>query len=192
MYSNMTNLLPPERRRLLVRDYRVRLAVVALSFIIVLTCIAAILLLPTYIFLTKKVSTSETRLAGIESTLTSSDEKSLSVRLAALTNNVTALGALGNVPSASAFIRDALAVPHTDISISSIAYVPAMKIQYKKPVGSKPGTLTIVGVAATRDALRNYQLALQNAPFAQSVNLPVSAYAQDIDITFTITITLAP
>jgi hypothetical protein len=39
--------------------------------------------------------------------------------------------------------------------------------------------------------LRSYQLALQGASFARAVDLPVSAYAKDADIAFTVTITLA-
>jgi hypothetical protein len=59
-------------------------------------------------------------------------------------------------------------------------------------MGKAPGTLSVSGIAVTRGALRAYQLALQSAPFAVAANLPVSAYAKDTDIAFTITVTLTP
>jgi len=52
--------------------------------------------------------------------------------------------------------------------------------------------LSVSGTAANREALRTYQLALQGAPFTLTAALPVSAYAKDSDIAFTITITLSP
>ncbi|OGG78047.1 hypothetical protein A3A36_02625 [Candidatus Kaiserbacteria bacterium RIFCSPLOWO2_01_FULL_52_12b] len=167
------------------------MSVVALSFAIVLTLTAAALLSPTYILLIKSISAKETRLASIESTLSSTEEKALSARLSILLNEAAILTALGEMISASSRIRSFLAVPRPGVSISNVAYTPATTIQYKNSVGTIPGTIAVSGTAATRDALRTYQLALQKEPFATSVNLPVSAYAQDANISFTITVTLS-
>jgi hypothetical protein len=69
------------------------------------------------------------------------------------------------------------------VTISSLVYSP-MTVR-------RPAQLVLTGTALTRNALRSYQLALQGTPIARAVDLPVSAYAKDADITFTITITLA-
>jgi len=168
----------------LARDYRLRLAVVIVWILIGLVLIAAVLLVPTYVFLTKSVNAKETRLANIESALSSVDEEGLSARLTALESATAVLVALGHAPFVSAAINTALAVPRPGVVLSNFLYVPA--------AGTNPGTLAISGRAATRDALRNYQLALQSAPFARSAALPVSAYAPDANIAFTVTVTLAP
>ena len=68
--------------------------------------------------------------------------------------------------------------------LSGFSYTPSSS--------SGSGTIALSGISATRDALRGYQLALQGAPFARSAALPVSAYAKDANIDFTITITLSP
>ena len=81
-------------------------------------------------------------------------------------------------------MRAVLAISHPGITLSGFDYVPG--------AGKNPGTLAISGTAATRDTLRNYQTALQSAPFAVTANLPVSAYAKDTGIPFSITVTLAP
>lgn len=184
MYNELTNLLPPERQSTLLRDYFLRLGVVTAVLLGILTLVSAVLLVPTYVFLVKSATAKEAQLATIESALSSANEKELSVRLAALTADAAVLTALSNAPSASAIMRAVLALSRPGITLSGFAYTPTAK--------KVSSTLTVSGTAATRDALRNYQLALQGAPFALSAVLPVSAYAKDTNITFTITVTLAP
>ena len=184
MPDGLTDLLPPERRDRLAREYRYRFGVVAVSLIILLLLAAAALLSPTYLFLIGSAAAKETRLAGIQASLSSSDQVALSVRLEALSSDAVALTELAKAPSASAIVRTVLAVPRAGITISGFTYAPVS--------GTTPATLALSGTAATRDALRSYQLALQSAPFARAVDLPVSAYAKDADIGFTITILLAP
>ncbi|MBI4088592.1 hypothetical protein HY415_00670 [Candidatus Kaiserbacteria bacterium] len=184
MHNELTNLLPLERQGAFLRNYFLRLSVIFALLVSALVFISAVLLLPTYVFLAKSAGTKEAHLTNIESALSSADEKELSARLTALTRDAAALNALADVPSASGIFRTVLAVPRPGITLSGFAYAPA---------GDKaPRVLTFSGVAATRDALRSYQLALQGAPFALSATLPVSAYAKDTDIAFAITVTLAP
>ena len=184
MDKELTNLLPPERQRALYREHILRVCVVSIVLVIVLTIISAILLFPTYVFLAKNYDIKESRLIGIESALSSADGTAFSARLSALSGNTEVLAKLGNTKSASTIIRAVLAVPHPRVALSGFTYAPA--------TGKNSGTLTVSGTATSRDSLRDYQLALQSAPFSASAVLPVSAYAKDSDIAFTITVTLAP
>ncbi|MHB8710323.1 MAG: hypothetical protein ACYC6X_02100 [Minisyncoccota bacterium] len=184
MHNELINLLPLKRQKALRRDYFLRLGVVGAVLLCVLTVISAVLLLPTYVYLAGNVRAKEAQLVNIKSNLSSADETALSTRLVALTNDTTILTALVNTPSATAIIRAALAVPRFGATLSSFTYTPS--------ANGVPGTLAISGVAITRDALRNYQLALQSSLFARSATLPVSAYAQNTHIAFIITVTLAP
>lgn len=184
MDNELINLLPPERQRVIARGYLLRLGVVTAILVIALTLIAGLLLLPSYVLLTQSAFAKATRLSNLEIILSSADEKSLSAHLAILSSDAAALVALGKAPSASAAVRAALAVSRPGVVLSGFVYTPA--------AGETAGTLAISGTAATRDALRTYQLTLESAPFAVIVNLPVSAYAQDTNITFTITVTLTP
>lgn len=184
MHNELTNLLPPERVRSLARNYLLRISVVAVVLVTILALSAGVLLIPTYVLLAASASSKEAQLARIEATFSSADEAALSARLAVLSSNAAKLIALSNVPSLSSIMRAMLAISRPGIALSGFSYAP--------PAGKNPATLAISGSAATRDALRNYQLALQGAPFARSAVLPVSAYAKDADIDFTITVTLAP
>lgn len=180
----LTDLLPPERRHALARDYVLRLCVVALVFATALVIAATILLAPTYVFLAKSFGAKEARLASMESSLSSFDDDALSARLSALKSNTSALIALAHEPSASAIARSVLAIPRPGIALSGF--------DYARTADARPGTFVVSGIATTRDALRTYQLALERAPFARSASMPVSTYAKDSNIAFAITVTLAP
>ncbi|MBI5405651.1 hypothetical protein HY972_01265 [Candidatus Kaiserbacteria bacterium] len=184
MRNELTNLLPSERRDALMRDYYVRLAVVATWFASSLIIVSMALLAPTYVFLAANARSKEAHLANVVSTLSSAGDAALSARIAALSKNAAALSALAQASAASKIVRAALAIPRPGVALSGFAFTP------KSAKG--PGVLSISGTAATRDALRGYQLSLEKASFARSANLPVSAYAKDSDIAFTITVTLSP
>jgi len=182
MHNRFTNLLPPSRRHLLVREYYFRLGVVTIILAASLIGVAALLLMPTYVYLAGSAKEKETRLAHITASLASADEVAISARLTALANDAAALIALSKKPSVSASLRSVLGISRPGIALSGLTYTPEAKSR----------TLLVTGTAATRDALRAYQIALEDMPGAISATLPVSVYAKDTDIGFTITITLAP
>jgi len=184
MSDESINLLPQERQRALVREYRLRLGIVVAIVVTVLTFVAGLLLVPTYVFLTRSATAKEAQLANVEATLSSANEVALATHLAALSSDTTRLVALGSAPSISATIRMVLAVPRPGVTLIGFTYTTATE--------KLRGKLALSGVAASRDALRRYQLALQVAPFAATAELPVSAYAKDADISFTIIVNLSP
>jgi len=184
MHDEVTNLLPPERQRALSRNYFLRLTVVMVLIASTLSLVSMALLIPTYVFLTGSANTKKAHLASIDSTLSSSEEVSFSGRLTVLGRNVAVLSTLAHTPSPSSIIRKTLTISHSGIALTGFVYTPAE--------GARPGTLDVSGSAETRTALRNYQLALQGALFVRSAELPVSAYAEDSNIAFTIRVTLAP
>jgi hypothetical protein len=183
MRNNFTNLVPPERRHALRRDHYLRLSVTAGIFITLLVIAAILLLIPTYVLLTESIAAKQEHITIIESSPSSNTEKTLTARLQALNSSSQTLAALEKIPSASGIIRQVLGVSRPNITLYTFAYTP--------PGSKTPGTLVLSGKARSREALRNYQLALQSASFVKSADLPVSAYAQDSDISFTITVTLA-
>lgn len=181
MSNELTNLLPTDRQKAVARNYLIRLATVAVILMAILVGVAAALLLPLYVYLTKAAATKEGRLAAIESTLAKADDANLSARLKALGSDANTLSALASASSTAETVSEVLTIPHAGISITTITYVP---------LGSTPRKITLVGVASTRDALHAYELALEQSHLFTSVNLPVSAFAQDVKIGFTLTLML--
>lgn len=187
MTDNLTNLLPPEHQRTFLRIYFMRLCTVFISFVITLTLIAIVLLLPTYVLLSSSLRGEEARLASFESNLDPTDGADISKRIYAISNNLKSLASLGSEPSVSAILRTALAVPHKGIYLSGFSYVPVIGV----PPSQRPATLVISGIAKSRADLHEYEKALASAPFAVSTNLPVSTYAIENNIPFSITIILS-
>ena len=152
--------------------------------VISLLVIATVLLVPTYVYLVSAAVSKNARLSSINASLSSGNQSDLAARLEALTADASTLATLARVPSSSSLIRTALGVSRSGVVLSGLSYTP--------PAGGKPGTLSITGIATTRNDLRAYQLALGATPGFTSADLPVSSYAKDRQIPFVITVTLKP
>lgn len=179
MSVNLLDLLPEDRRRKIRRAYVLRVGTVAAILGVVLVAAAAALLVPTYIYLVSSLRAQSVRLASVESTISAADQTTLGKRLATLSADATEIAQLGTTPSASALIREVLAIGRPGIVLTGMSYTPSQ------------GTLALSGVAAARNDLRAYQLSLAATPRFANAALPVSSYAKDRDIPFAITITLA-
>ncbi|MDE2058069.1 MAG: hypothetical protein KGI78_04490, partial [Patescibacteria group bacterium] len=177
------DLLPPERERALRRSYVRRLFVVAALALAFEAVAACVLLAPTYRYLAGARERETARLAGLTKAVSTAEGSALAKRYDGLEADAAAIEALGATASASAVLRDALAVPRAGVALTSLAY--------DRGGGKRPGVLTVGGVAASRDDLRAYELALGGAPGFASADLPVSSFAKDANIPFTITVTLA-
>lgn len=177
------DLLPPERRRALKRSYIRRLFVAAAILAALLAVAADALLLPTYRYLANAERAKEVQLAALTAAVANAEQGASAKRFTELEADAETLDALGTPPSASAILRSALAVPRPGVTLTSFNYAPA--------TGAKSGALTLVGTAASRDDLRAYQLALSGTAGFAGADLPVSSFAKDSDIPFTITVTLA-
>jgi len=183
MENDLLNLLPSERQLALIREQRLRLGVTTLLIVVALTVSAGVLLLPTYIFLERNIAIKTQELDNVEKSLSLVDESSVSAKLTALSTEAALLIELGNLPVASNAIRASLDVARPGITLTNFSYTLPEKT---------PGVLLLSGFATTRDTLRTYQSALQEAAFSLTADLPVSSYAKDTNIPFTITVTLTP
>jgi Tfp pilus assembly protein PilN len=176
----LTNLLPADAARAVRRGYFMRLAgviVIALSLLLV---VHALLLLPSYIYLKREVADRTQHLAQLDQALAQDSDKQAAQRLTAIRDNAAYLETLSAIPTSSGAVRLVLSVPHAGVTLSGFSYGPT-------PDG-KQQSMRVTGTAATRDALRNYDLALSSVPWASSVDLPISAYASESNISFSLTI----
>ncbi|CAN5714075.1 hypothetical protein BH11PAT2_BH11PAT2_09010 [soil metagenome] len=181
MYPELTNLLPASFIRDLRQGYFVRVVTVAIFLAVFLVFVHGLLLVPSYLYASSRVASEQKELDTITNSLQTSQEKEASVRIGALRTNVSYLGRLSSLPIASAAVRSLLAVPRNGIRLGGFTFTAP------EAAGS-PGTMTLTGVATTRDTLRQYTLSLQGVSFITSVDLPISAYAKESDIPFTITL----
>ncbi|MDB5190433.1 MAG: hypothetical protein JWN49_759 [Parcubacteria group bacterium] len=182
MNSELTNLLPASFIRDVRQGYFLRVITVAIALAVFLVLVHGLLLIPSYLYTSSRVVSEQKELDTITNSLQSSEEKQANTRITALRANVTYLGRLSTLPTASAAVRALLAVPRDGIRLGGFTFTAP-------GTAAATGKMSVTGVASTRDSLRLYTLALQQLPFISSVDLPISAYAKESNIPFTITLT---
>lgn len=178
------NVLPKERLQNLRSIYFVRLGVVACAFLILSVLFHGALLVPSYLYLRTSIIEKEAQAAALSAQLGGTEEE-IATRAEALKGNATYLARLGNVPSASTNIRAILALNRPDVHITDITFAAPTGTTGKAAVGK----MVVTGVAETREALRAYNVALSGLPFITKADLPISAYAKESNIQFSITLT---
>lgn len=178
MYRELTNLLPASRRKANRAAYFFRLSTVGVLLLAVLVVVSGILLIPTYLYLVQQVTAHETRIAHLDEALASSEEKEVNARLEQLGVDAAHLAKLSREASASGAIRAVLAVSRPGIILSGFTFTAA------KDEGEH--SMTVSGVASSRESLRRYDQALSELPFVSSAELPISAYAAERNIPFSI------
>lgn len=180
MAPELTNLLPDARIRSLRQLYFLRLAVVGVLLLAAVTVVHAVLLLPSYLYLAGEVSEREASLASITARLEGSEEKEVGARVASLAEDSAYLARLATVPKVSAAVSAIIALPRPGIAIQGFSFSPVLE---------GGAVMTLSGTAMTREALRAYEQSLASQSYIASADLPISAYAQESDIDFTITLT---
>jgi Tfp pilus assembly protein PilN len=181
MFTELTNLLPRDRVRAFRREYFFRLLTVLVAGLGCLVFAWGVLLFPSYVFLQSTIDTKNAELTALGSASQSADQRAVDARLTALASNASYLSALAKTPSASAQLQEVLAVARPGVRLVGFVFTPPKD-------ASMAGTLAVSGVADSRDVLRSYDLALQSIPGVSSADLPVSAYAKESNIAFTITL----
>ncbi|MEK9184254.1 MAG: hypothetical protein AAB892_00820 [Patescibacteria group bacterium] len=181
MQTNLTNLLPRDRKHGLVRDYIFRIVVVAICLLAALIVVHGALLLPSYIYVVQQASSRAEQLATLQIAASATSEQELKGRVDALKTKATQLKVLGTQATAAGAIKAVLAVPRTGINIHGFTFTPSVTLGANR--------MTLVGVAVNRDALRQYVQILGTLPFVAKAELPISSYAKERDIAFTVTLT---
>ncbi len=175
--SELTNLLPPERIKRWKNEYFVRLATTAFLALTGVVVAGVALLVPSYLSLHLETKAQQARIQELDATLATSNGKETTARLAALNSSTTYLARLATTTTATNAVRGVLSAPRTGIILTDFTYTPA------PPTGGK---MVLTGVAATREHLRAYKMALSALPFVSAVELPISVYAKESNIPFTI------
>jgi hypothetical protein len=181
MASELTNLIPQSNSNAFKNQYLVRLATVAIWLLVVVVIVQGVLLLPSYLYERQTADVDSAELARLSANLATTQEQQVQARLTALQVESAYLLGLNTAPTASATLQAVLAVPRPGIALDGFTFTPPMK--------GMPGNMQITGIADTREDLRSFDSALGALPFVSSANLPISDYAKDTAIPFTITLT---
>lgn len=182
MSTELSNLLPPERRASLARAYALRVASVALIGLGMLVLVHGTLLAPSFSYMRDQKAVQEQRLAELSEKRAVSGFTDLSARVAAFSARAASLEELRARPTASESVRAILALPRSGVTLNAFTFTA--------PQGSDAGRMSVAGIAATRESLRAFDASLNGLSFVAATDLPLSAYAKERDIPFSIALTL--
>lgn len=182
-HPELTNLLPPERKKALRRIYLVRLATLCVLMISFIVLSSGVLLVPSYIYQHQRNALSQSELTTLNASLTLSGGRDVATRFKLLSQDAAYLSRLATTSSASVLVTAITNQPHAGINISGLSYTPSSSGK------GTDGRLVLNGMALNRTALHAYVDALSKQPFVTNADLPISSYATEKDIPFTITLT---
>jgi Tfp pilus assembly protein PilN len=167
------NLLPSSRKRAVRQLYTLRRTSVAALLLAGVVAVHGLFLLPAYLTLAHDVREQETALA-----LSDARPSERTLRIRQVAGDAAYLAELGTQAKAAPSISAIAEAPHAGVSIRSVSFMP----------GEEGSRIEVAGVAATREALRAYEAALESLPQVTSVEVPVGAYAAERDIAFSLTV----
>ncbi len=180
------NLLPDSRKRALANLYLVRVAVVAIVALSAVLGIHAALTTPSLVYVNQVVRDRTQQLAGLGVQLAGEEDKQVGERVARLTQTATTLTQNAQGVSASGAVRAIIAIGHPGVTITGVSFARGQAVDTHR--------LSITGKAVSREALRSYASALGSLSYVRTVDLPISAYAKESNIDFSLTLigTLTP
>lgn len=172
------NLLPTARIKILTRLYAVRVGVVSAAMLSLVLVMHSTFMVPTLVEVQSVVRARERAVATLNEYLARSEDKQVRERATQITERAGRLALGVRTHTTSSVLRQTLAVPHAGVRIAGVSFTPGVSAK-----------MVLVGVASSREALRAYVAALGTLPYVSNVDLPITAYAKETNIEYTITLT---
>ena len=174
----MTNLLPKKEQKEVVKEYKSRRMVVTVAAFGVTAFLCMLFLLPSFILSQVKLNVvakqaEEVRARGeiIEG------ENDAAQKLLSANSKVEILES-GDEYSTHSFVIAVTKHKNENIKIRTISYVHS----------AEEGNIRVGGLARDRESLTQFLKALESEEVFKSVDLPVSSFAKDKDIDFSMNI----
>lgn len=177
----MFNLLPENLRKNIITDYRLRLTILSLLFVVLIQVCFLIFLFPTWLTSNYKEKDYLIRSEEMNTFLSTLDLASTTSNVKNLNNKLSTINENLSYPLSLPIINNILSKKTTNIKISGIYYT----------INSKnSGLVTVNGVSDKRDSLVLFAENLRSIPEFKKVDLPISNLAKDKNIEFTININI--
>ncbi len=177
----MFNVLPENIKREIKSNYRMRLIVVCLLIIIVVQVSALVFMLPSWVSsyyrqkdVANRAEKMNQNLPAIDMTAIDSEIKSTNFKLKILTSTL-------EYPEIIPYINLILENKTNSIKLNSLTYTLPNQSSAK---------FNLNGVADSRDALLAFVKNIQNTGKFKAVDLPISNFAKDKNIRFSLDLTI--
>ena len=174
----MINLIPPSARKSVTREYWLRVISVWLFLFGTGCLIISIFLLPTYVMVHTQTVSLGGQMSATADTTASYDEAIATLTKASA--DAAYLHRTASTTPFSSYLKTLESLAGSGVSIHSVSYTRAVT-----------ETVTVTGVASTRELLAAFRDGLEAAPEFATVVLPIAALAKATDVLFTMDITIA-
>ncbi len=179
----MLNLLPSEQKVYLEKEYKNRRFLVWGGLILCVLIVSLILLTPSYVLSRAKASEIKGELERAKTILdTELQPGDLTNQLNTAAQNARDLRPFGEKYSVYNLVKIFESKPST-IKINSVTFSVGEK-EHDLPV------ISLAGTAVDRESLRSFGHLLETRPEFSAVDLPVSNFAQEKNISFNMSVTV--
>lgn len=176
----MINLIPPDARTRITTEYWARVVTVWLFLLAVAAVLAGAFLLPSYVLVTSQVRSFAVEAEAAKASVAHSDG---TARVLVIAGDQARLLREGEQMRRFTDLMAAVsAAAGAGIDIREYSFSRAAGVVTPVQVG---------GVAATRQSLAVFRDALRAEPTFAAVDLPISNFAKDRDIEFSLSLTIA-
>jgi hypothetical protein len=178
----MTNLLPQEQQKVIAKEYKNRRTVVALIALACTVIVSAGFLVPSFALSNVKLreATNAAELARKRAESIGGDSTSTAT-LQGVRGKLASLAVGANTVQMTELFDRVTDQKSGDIKIGAMTLV--------RGVGDQEGVLTVDGLAKNRESLTALMKRLQADSTFTSVEVPVSSFAKDRDIPFSMRLT---
>lgn len=175
----MRNLLTNQSKRLIQKEYRIRLAVLSSLFLSASLVIGGVFLIPSYLLSESRKISIENQAYLVEQSPALQEDGSLSAALRLAQEELDVLSSTKDKKLFSERLEDIVQEKPAGISLTSFTYIV---------LDDRKSSMTLSGKARTREDLLSFEKKLKNNPDFNSVEFPVASLAKDKDIGFSITL----
>lgn len=174
----MFTFLPHKERQSVLKEYRKKLLLIYVAIVTFAGVAWIVSLIPSYVLVTAKRDSAliqkASPTAGVDTEKISSTEKELT----GARNKLAVLAPFTSRQPMSFILAKLFYRIPSGVSLSSITVNR----------GTEKGTITISGIASTRDTLVSFSKALEGEAFFKKVELPVSNFTKGKNVPFTMSI----
>lgn len=176
----MVNLLPTNDFKHVLREHGRRVGVIALALIALSTVFLSLFAIPSAIVTWSGAGGFDQQLEATKTLVTLQRKQGGGDTLTDLSTRAELLAAVLAQPTPSSILQDIVPRIPSGVSVRQFSYAPT----------DEGVSVTLLGTAATRNALIEFGANLRVSPFFSRVDVPISSLARSEDIEFTLTISL--
>jgi len=174
----MFNLLPDSLKGEIIKEYRLRLIVVILVFIMFIILSFIIFMSPSLVVSYFRENELKQRVEVLDKTAGASNINSIKPVIKSLNSDLSSIDKTLKYSEVVPLINSVLSEKTSSIYITDISYTS---------ISSSTASVVVQGVSTTRDALVSFKKSLEDTKIFKSIDLPISNLAKDKDIKFSMT-----